>query len=273
MNNFLQIYILLFLIISCNNTDEAIIQDPKSISDSLVKSDIKTKIIAHRGYWNISGSAQNSIKAITLAYENRLNGAEFDIRMSKDSILYLVHDDKFRGYTIRNTNSDILDKLILNNGEKFPRLEELLEEVKHYNNFIFYVEVKESGNDQIDLETTKQVINKLTQYNLIDKSILLSFGIGIIKHSESLNSNLKTLYIIQNVNTSNLEQYKKIGIDYLGISYQSLLNNVDLINVINSKGFMINAWTVNDIEKIKTLKKYKINSISTDIPIQAIEIN
>lgn len=37
------------------------------------------RIIAHRGYWQTEGSAQNSIRALELADEIRVYGSEFDV--------------------------------------------------------------------------------------------------------------------------------------------------------------------------------------------------
>lgn len=48
------------------------------------------QICAHRGYWK--DAPENSIKAIELAIENKIDIIELDVRMSKDEKLLLMHD-------------------------------------------------------------------------------------------------------------------------------------------------------------------------------------
>lgn len=43
----------------------------------------QTKVIAHRGYWDCEGSAQNSIASLKKAAEAGVYGSEFDVQMTK----------------------------------------------------------------------------------------------------------------------------------------------------------------------------------------------
>ncbi len=51
------------------------------------------KVIAHRGYWQTYGSAQNSIRSFERAAEIGVYGSEFDVHMTSDSVLILFHDN------------------------------------------------------------------------------------------------------------------------------------------------------------------------------------
>ena len=63
----------------------------------------QTKVIAHRGFWNTEGSAQNSLTSLRKAAEARLYGSEFDVQMTADSIIVVNHDNAIRGYIIEKT--------------------------------------------------------------------------------------------------------------------------------------------------------------------------
>ena len=75
----------------------------------LTKLQIVTKmpqpaqIIAHRGYWDTEGSAQNSLTAIRKAQELNLYGSELDIWLTTDGHLVLNHDATLNGVTIQNS--------------------------------------------------------------------------------------------------------------------------------------------------------------------------
>ena len=42
------------------------------------------KIVAHRGYWDIEGSAQNSVSALIKADSIRCDACEFDVWLTAD---------------------------------------------------------------------------------------------------------------------------------------------------------------------------------------------
>lgn len=51
----------------------------------------QTRIIAHRGFWNCDGSAQNSITALKKASQIPVYGSEFDVLMTSDGTLVVNH--------------------------------------------------------------------------------------------------------------------------------------------------------------------------------------
>ena len=50
------------------------------------------KVIAHRGYWNCDGSAQNSIASLGKAQKLGIYGSEFDVWMTSDGVPVVFHD-------------------------------------------------------------------------------------------------------------------------------------------------------------------------------------
>lgn len=51
-------------------------------------------IVAHRGYWNTEGAAQNSVTALKNAQKMGLYGSEMDVWLTKDGYLVVGHDKK-----------------------------------------------------------------------------------------------------------------------------------------------------------------------------------
>jgi len=64
----------------------------------------QTKVIAHRGYWDYPGSAQNSIVALYKAHEVKTYGSEFDVSITADGVPVVNHDNDIQGFIIENTN-------------------------------------------------------------------------------------------------------------------------------------------------------------------------
>ena len=90
----------------------------------------KTKVIAHRGYWKIEGSAQNSIKSLEEADRIKVYGTEFDVHLTADNEAIVFHDNKVNDIKVQEVNYDKLKDIQLANGEKIPTLDQYLQKVR-----------------------------------------------------------------------------------------------------------------------------------------------
>src|SRR5512137_1741050 len=89
----------------------------------------KPLVIAHRG--DSSRALENSLEAFRLALSIPVDMIEFDVRKSRDNVLYVMHD-RNTGRTA-NGNIDIekagsgeISQLRLKNGEAIPTLGDVL---------------------------------------------------------------------------------------------------------------------------------------------------
>lgn len=88
-----------------------------------------TKIIGHRGAAGLA--LENSMESIRAALKQDVDAVEFDVHLTKDNKLVVVHD-KHTGRVakekvfIREKTLDELRKLALNNGQPIPTLDDVL---------------------------------------------------------------------------------------------------------------------------------------------------
>ena len=91
----------------------------------------QTQIIAHRGFWNTDGSAQNSLTALLKANEIKTYGSELDIWLSSDGVPVVNHDAHVtlngEQLIVQDTPIDVLTQVKLSNGENLPTLESYLD--------------------------------------------------------------------------------------------------------------------------------------------------
>ena len=106
------------------------------------------QVVAHRGYWDREGSAQNSIASITEAGRIGCYGSEFDVNLTADNALVVNHDFTYKGLTIRETTLSELrcDTLRLANGEIIPTLDEYLAASKAFPKMKLVFELKSKGD-------------------------------------------------------------------------------------------------------------------------------
>src|SRR5690554_6537762 len=153
MLNRLLFFLVFVVISSCTNSDDDFILFSKEVLGNI-------KVIAHRGYWQTTNSAQNSLAGVRLAKENNMDGVEIDVRMSSDGVLYLNHDPGYQGKMISSTNAVILDGLKLSNGEPLPRFENFIDLVKQYRNFELFIEIKSAGSTAYKKEMAHKVVQE-----------------------------------------------------------------------------------------------------------------
>lgn len=79
----------------------------------------QTKVIAHRGYWDCEGSAQNSVTALNKAHEVGAYGSEFDVSITADGIPVVNHDDSIQGFCIETSLYEQLKDLKLKTEKRY----------------------------------------------------------------------------------------------------------------------------------------------------------
>ena len=226
----------------------------------------QTQIIAHRGYWNTQPkTSENSIKALENAQRLKIYGSEFDVRMTKDGILVINHDEQHGKMEISETDFSDLRKLKLSNGEKLPTLKDYLKQGKKEASVKLIIEIKPSKSKDRENEIVTKVLKTVKELRLDSQSDYISFSLNICKEIKKQNPSAKVQYLEGNLSP---QQIKAEGLDGLDYHYSVFEKNPTWISEANSLGLITNSWTVNDIKVYEELKNKGINFITTNIPDQ-----
>ena len=103
-------------------------------------------VAAHRGFKD--KYPENTLLAFKRALDLEVDQIETDVRITKDKVLVLIHDEKLDRTTngkgkVSEYTFEELRKLDAGNGEKIPTLEELFELVKDHPTLTLDLELKE----------------------------------------------------------------------------------------------------------------------------------
>lgn len=233
---------------------------------SLFAMQAQTKIIAHRGYWQTEpATTENSLKALENAQNLNIYGAEFDVRMSKDGMLVINHDEHHGTMEISETNFQDLEKLKLKNGENIPTLKDYLEKGKKNSALKLIIELKPLKSETAENELVQKAIQMVKDLNLESQSEFISFSLNICQLIKKLEPAFKVQYL--NGDLSPLE-IKDKGLDGLDYHYSVFLKNPTWISDAKTLELITNSWTVNDLEIFEKLKKQGIDFITTNNPNQ-----
>ncbi len=233
---------------------------------STVAMKAQTQIVAHRGYFQSQPpTTENSIKSLENAQKLKIYGAEFDVRMTKDGVLVINHDEHHGKMEISETDFKELEKLKLSNGEKFPTLKDYLKQGKKDADLALIIEIKPAKTKEKEDELVAKTIKMVKDMKLDSKSQFISFSLNICKEIKKTEPKFKVQYLKGELSP---EQIKNEGLDGLDYHYSIYQKNPTWIAEGNALGLITNAWTVNDPEVFDELKKQKIGFVTTNIPDQ-----
>ena len=229
---------------------------------------IKTKRIAHRGY---SGLApENTIPAYEKASEYDYWGGECDVAETLDHEFVLMHDDTIDRTTngtgnVSNLTLSQLKEFNIDSGSninsypnlKIPTLQEYLETCKNCN-LIPVIEVKTITDNSIN-----KFLDIIRSYGLIDKAIVISFNYDLLVKIRNKEKRL-LLQPLLPLNETSIEKCVALGAN-THIDCPETDVTLELVELAHKKGLLVNAWTVNDKNKLKTLVGYGVDFITTDV--------
>lgn len=226
----------------------------------------QTQIIAHRGYFQTNPpTTENSIKALENAQKLKIYGAEFDVRMTKDGVLVINHDEHHGKMIIEETDFKELEKLKLSNGEKLPTLKDYLKQGKKDQSLKLIIEIKPIKSQEKENEIVAKTIKMVKDMKLESQSEFISFSLNICKEIKKVEPKFKVQYLNGELSP---EQIKNENLDGLDYHFSVFQKNPTWISEAKALGLITNSWTVNDVKVYEQLKSQGIGFVTTNIPDQ-----
>ncbi|MBP5688655.1 MAG: glycerophosphodiester phosphodiesterase [Muribaculaceae bacterium] len=221
------------------------------------------EVICHRGYWDIEGSAQNSIRSLVKADSIGAWGSEFDVWMTADGVLVVNHDETFEGVTIETAKWKQLKDMRLKNGEPLPTLEQMLECGKSLKTRLI-VEMKPHTNRGQEKKAAEKIVKMVKKMGLEDRVEYITFSYkGMIDLKKLAPEDTPVYYLNGELSPSQLEELGMAGIDY---SMEVMRDHPQWIDEAHSLGMKVNVWTVNSDHDMEWCINYGVDFITTNAP-------
>lgn len=226
------------------------------------------RVIAHRGYWQTYGSAQNSIRSFERAAEIGVYGSEFDVHMTVDSILILAHDHTTAGMKIQEVPYSYLKDIQLPNGEKLPTLREFLEVARLTDSDIRLIfELKPHATPALNREAARRSVDMIREKKLMGRTEFITFNLDAGKELIRLAPEAPVFYLNGDLSPQEVKALGFAGIDY---HYDVMRKNPGWFKEAKKLGLGINVWTANDAEIIREMAGQGADFITTDVPSDAL---
>ena len=228
----------------------------------------QTKIVAHRGYWDSAGSAQNSITSLKLADKIGCYGSEFDVHLTKDGVIVVHHDQNVGKIDIQTSTYKALKKERLKNGEKIPTLEQYLDAGKDLSCKLV-LEIKRQMVQSHEDSLVRQCVDMVKSKGLTDRIVWISFSGKACELLHQLLPDAHIQYLLGDWDPKTIKAKGLSGIDY---EQKVLALHPEWIKECHDLGLVVNVWTVNDLNTINQFIKAGVDFITTNAPVEGLKL-
>ena len=228
----------------------------------------QTKIVAHRGYWDCAGSAQNSITSLKLADKIGCYGSEFDVHLTKDGVIVVHHDQNVGKIDIQTSTYKALKKERLKNGEKIPTLEQYLDAGKDLSCKLV-LEIKRQMVQSHEDSLVRQCVDMVKSKGLTDRIVWISFSGKACELLHQLLADAHIQYLLGDWDPKTIKAKGLSGIDY---EQKVLALHPEWIKECHDLGLVVNVWTVNDLNTINQFIKAGVDFITTNAPVEGLKL-
>ena len=231
----------------------------------------RTLVFGHRGA--MASAPMNTMASFLLAYEQGADGVELDAHLSKDGHIVIVHDFTVDAST--DGYGDVSDLTLAElkrldaggwfaeefAGERIPTLDEVFGGFadKLYIN----VEIKSRVDDDSDIAAA--VSDCIRRHGLTEQTIVSSFDARLLRKFREICPEALMGYLhgpdVSAIMDEVPHEARHPRRDFIDVEYMRRARD---------RGFLVNAWTVNDADRACALKKMGVNGIITDCPAATI---
>jgi glycerophosphoryl diester phosphodiesterase len=218
----------------------------------------KPLIIAHRG--DSSRALENSLDAFRLALSIPVDMIEFDIRKSRDNVLYVMHD-KVTGRTadgnldIEKALSDDISRLRLKNGEALPTLSDVLSLV--HGKAGLNIEIKSEGAGAL-------IAAHLVGSGYRGQVLLSSFKEQEVIGVRRVMPNVPVAGIFDTFIPAEVGAYKAKGYHFISLNRKTVTR--ELVDLCHRQNIMMYVWTVDDESDMEKLISWGVDGLYTNKP-------
>lgn len=225
------------------------------------------KVIAHRGYWETPGSAQNSLTAFIKADSIGVFGSEIDVWLTADDRLIVNHDRVFKGTGIdmeRSTQREICN-IVLPNGENIPTLDAYLRLVASKPDTRLILEMKSLSDLNREDLAAEKIVKSLRKYGLVERTDIIAFSLNACLAFKKLLPDSKIYYLDGDLAPKKIKKLGLAGIDY---SVKVLRKHPEWVEQAHKLGLEVNVWTVDEEEDMRYFIDLGVDYITTNFPEQ-----
>lgn len=225
------------------------------------------RVIAHRGFWQSEGSAQNTLASLRLAVENGFYGSECDVQLTADSCFIVFHDTNIHGVDVEDmTFEQVLADTTLANGERISTVDEFFSTFAGLDGGTkLIIELKQQPSEDMMSLSIARTAEAVRKYGLEKRVELISFSYRACKELAAAFPDVPVLFLDRAHNVP-FSQMKADGIDGFSYKYNCVLENLALIDEAHKAGLIAEVWAPDDPQEVLTMVEAGLDFVITNRP-------
>ena len=234
------------------------------------------QIIGHRG---ARGEApENTLGGFQYLRDLGVRAVEFDVRLSKQQELVIIHDENFlrtTGIDLSLAQASFDDIQDLNfahpisdwqHTESLPRLAQVMQICHDFD----HIEVEVKAVDTQDQADELVEFLETALANDAHHATITSFDVKILTALQQRQSTFDRGFLVEfPFGTHAIETAVNFGCDRIG--WKDILATQALIDLSHQAGLKTSVWTVNDVDRALVLRDFGIDGLITDFPKLMLE--
>jgi len=229
-------------------------------------------VIGHRGARGYA--PENTVPSFEKGIECKANMIEFDVRLTRDSHIVIMHD----ATVDRTTNgTGLVSQLTLKEikkldvgawfspkfkGTKVPTLEEAIASIKGKAKLDIEIKKDSYSNEAIE----EKLVGEVLKNNILDDTVVSSFDLSSLERIKEIEPHLGVGFLFSQDYDfrQGLKEILRIGGEAIHPGYLHL--TAHLVSEAHSRGILVRAWNPNDKEQMGKLIEIGVDGIGTDFP-------
>jgi glycerophosphoryl diester phosphodiesterase len=216
-------------------------------------------IIGHRGASAVA--LENTMAAFEAAIAAGADGIEFDVRLSRDGVPVIIHDDTlYRTVGLRKRVADLTAEQL--RAVDVPSLRELFE-LMAQNSLLLYLEIKASASELPEL-----CCRLVHEFSLADRVIVECFDLTVLRRIEGIPTAAlfePRIYKDRFIVDRTLEVRASVLALHHRLAKQSLIEKAKLA------GLRVVVWTVDDTAWLARARSMGVEALITNDPARMLK--
>lgn len=222
------------------------------------------RLVAHRG--GLYHRPENTIAAFENMYNQGVRWVEFDVRMSRDNVPILFHDERIHipgsgNRVVRELDLADLQKVDVGGGELLPTVRELFE--KFDRSFSYDIELKV-------MDAVEEVVRLVREFDLAGQTILTSFIPEALQLSSELIPEVARGFLLDRLTGRLVDEHHAVRAACL-LGCECLLPHHRILTAewtqaAQAEGLKVIPWTVNKLADARRLLNIGVDGFVSDRP-------
>lgn len=219
----------------------------------------RTLLVGHRGTRGVE--PENTLAAFARAFDDGLDGVEFDVQRSLDGELVLTHDEEVGGRPVAGQSYGQLRERL----PELATLDELFALARRYPGRLLNLEIKASGWRTRGLE--RAIVRTVNASGLADRVLVSSFNPLSLARVRLLAPQLRVA-LLYDASTVKLRGGRPLPgwLHVDALHPHHALVDEPFVREAHGRALAVNVWTVNEPDAMRALRAMGVDAIMGDDP-------